>query len=130
MWEHYLKITKFYQNLYPQRVIYNKNTERFEPVHKSSYIYNYVNAHVTQGNAVAFARCLYYLKTDNSVVTMSFTNFVIDFLFWGLTLICPAFIWSLWKKKDNYSWCLNQLHKHRKTKGKLNIKITTRKCQP
>lgn len=117
MWKHYLKITKFYQKLYPQGVIYNTATEKFEAMHKSSRLYNWINAHVTQATMVALARCLYYLKTDTSEVTMSFTDFNVDFLFWGITLICPAFIWAMWTKKENYSWFLNQAYNHRKIKG-------------
>lgn len=112
-----MKITTFFQKIFPLRAIYNQTTENFESVHKSSKQYNWINSHITQANLVAFFRCLYYLNTDYSQVTMSFTDFIIDFLFWGLTLIGPAFIWSLWKWKDNYSWVLNQAYKHRKIKG-------------
>lgn len=125
MWKHYLKITKFYQKLYPQRVVYNTKTEKFEPVHKSSKLYNWINSNVIQINVVAFARCLYYLKTDSSEVTISFTDFIIDFLIWGISLICPAFVWSLWKNKYNYSWFLNQAYIHRKIQGKLFKTIDT-----
>ncbi len=119
MWKHYLKITQFYQKLYPQRVIYNTRTRKFESVHKPSKLYIWINAHVTQVSVAAFARCLYYLKTDSSENNMSFTDFIIDFLFWGIALICPASYWAMWTKKDNYSWFLNQAFNHRKIKGEF-----------
>ncbi len=121
MWNHYLIITIFCQNIYRLRVIYNQSTEKFESVHKSSKLYNWENTHVTQTSLVAFSRCLYYLNTDNSKSTMTFTDFIIDFLFWGLTLVMPTFVLSFWKWKDNYSWFLNQAYKHRKIKGNKQI---------
>ncbi len=55
---------------------------------------------------------------DSSKVSMTYSDFIIDFLFWGLTLGGPASIWSLRKWKDKYSWFLNQAYNHRKIKGK------------
>ncbi len=121
MWEHYLRLTIFSQKLYRIRVIYNQSTGRFEAVHKTSKLYNWINAHVTQASLVAFSRCIYYLCTDNSIVTMTFTDFIIDFLYWGLTLLMPSFVLSFWKWKDNYSWFLNQAYSHRKIKGNKRI---------
>lgn len=119
MWKHYLRITKLYQKLYPIRVVYNTKKRKFEPVHKTSKLYNWVSVQVTQNCAVAFARCMYYLSTDISELTMSFTDFIIDFLTWGVTLLCPASVWAVWRKKENYSWFLNQAYNHRKIKGWL-----------
>lgn len=121
MWNHFLRVTILFQKLYPLRVIYKISTKKFEPVHKSCKLHNCVNAHLTQISVVAFARCLYYLKTDSSELTMSFTDFIVDFLFWGLTLLCPSLAWSLWNKKENFSWFLNQVNNQRKLKGIFSI---------
>ncbi len=117
MWNHFLRITNFFQTLYPLRVIYNETTKKFEPVNKSSKLHNSVNAHLTQISVVALARCLYYLKTDSSQLTITFTDFIIDFLFWGITLLVPSLGWSLWKKKYKFAWFLNQVNNQRKFKG-------------
>ncbi len=117
MWKHFLRITKFLQALYPLRVVYNKTAQQFESVDKSSKLHNWVTLNITQVCVVALARCLYYLKTDSSELTMSFTDFIVDFLCWGLSLLVPTLAWELWKKKDIFSWVLNQVHNQRKIKG-------------
>ncbi len=121
MWKHLLRITKFYQKIYPLRVTYNQTTQKFEPVQKPSKLYNWINAHIVQASVVAFVRCLVYLSSNKSEATMTFTDFIIDFLFLGLTLAWPAFIWSLWKWKDSHAWFLNQALHHRKIKGNQQI---------
>ncbi len=117
MWKHYLKITQFYQKIYPLRMVFNRKTSKFEPVHKPSKLYLAVNFQVIQIWLVAFSRILYYLKTDSSKSTLTFTDFVVEFLFWGLTILCPAFVVTLWEWKDNLIWFLNQAYKHRKMSG-------------
>ncbi len=117
MWKHFLRITSFFQTIYPLRVIYNKTAKRFKPVDKSSILHNFVNVNVLQIHLVALARCLYYLKTDSSQLTMTFTDFIVDFLIWGMSLLGPSLAWALWKKKYMFSWFLNQVDNRRKIKG-------------
>lgn len=119
MWKHYLRITEFFQKVYPLRLVFNRKDNKFEAVHKPSKLYNWVNFEITKIFIVAFLRILYYLKTDSSELTMTFTDFVVDFLFWGLTLLCPSFVVTLWKWKENFSWFLNQAYKQRKNTCKI-----------
>lgn len=117
MWKNFLRITEFYQKNYPLHLVFKLKTIKFERIHIPSNFYLLVNFQVIQIHYVAFSRMLYYLKTDSSKLAMTFTDFVVDFLFSGLTILCPSFVVTLCKWKDNFSWFLNQAYKHRKVVG-------------
>lgn len=108
MWKHYLKITKFYQQRYPKRVVCNKTSKQFESVHKSSKLYNWINTQTVRAILVSFLRWLHYVNTNSSKVSMTLFIWLL-FLAFGYVLF-PLSMFSGYIFNVAYTFSLNKSH--------------------
>lgn len=127
MWGHFIRIICFFQKIYPIRIKYDKELQQFQPVYKTSYFYLHANAHYFQVLILSAWMLIDYLKTDEKNLTTTYPEFIINLLFLGLAQVCPATVWTLWKRKEELCYFLNQSYRNRKIRGKFHQMFSIRR---